>query len=295
MTITRILITALVAALAVPAFSQAFHFSARFIPAGGGRANVVYLADSTGTVTGQYAQIAGANADPWGYRDGAANRSDQVMFGWSGGVAIHNADGSGGALMIAGAAPGGVGTWRALAFDPTGNGGAGSLWTASFGSSLIETTLGGALLNTFVNPAANPWSLYGLAYDDATGNLWGHSRVGAGLPEVIEIDTATGAVLGAPWFSDFGVAGPPIQGGLSGYRAGGGTTLVGVLQTTADTAFSANMAGVLTGPLAANPRDLEIQTANNGHLGVASPVPEPASMIALGLGAVALLRRRKKA
>ncbi|MCH7905580.1 MAG: PEP-CTERM sorting domain-containing protein [Armatimonadetes bacterium] len=299
MKITRYLITAALCACFAGAHAQVFHLSSRLIPAAGGRANVVYLLDATGTLTGQYNQVAGAVTDAWGYRDGAVDRANNVYFGWGGGVARHNADGSGGTQIIFGTTPGTGTTWRALAFDPTGNAGAGSFWTQSFGSDLIETTMGGALLNQF----PNNMSVYGLAYDDATGNLWAHTRgtLPTDPPFVAEVDTNTGLPTGTQWQSDFGQNPSPgfsfpLQGGLSGYRAGG-YTLAGVLQGSPDTGFTADIAGNLTGPFAPNPRDFDGQTGNNGHLGIAAPIPEPASMIALGLGLAALVarRRRKKA
>ncbi|MCH8275276.1 MAG: PEP-CTERM sorting domain-containing protein [Armatimonadetes bacterium] len=277
-----------------------FHASARLIPPAGGRANVVYLMDATGTVTGQYNEIAAAAGDAWGYRDGAADRNNNVYFGWGGGVARHRADGTGGVLQFPNLTP--TSTIRALAFDPTGNGGLGSFWTANFGSALYELNMTtGAVITTHLN--LDSWSLYGLSYDDATGDLWGHSRnsTATNEAEVIEISKGTGRTTGVGFFtaSVYGVPGSSpggfgIQGGLSAYRAGGGYTLAGVFQATSDTGFTSDTAGNLTGPFAPNPRDFEAQTTNGGHLGIASPVPEPASLLALGVGLAALAARRRR-
>ncbi len=250
------------------------HYSARLIPPEGGRANVVYIADGTGTIDPDktYNQIAGAAGDAWGYRDGASD-GEYVYFGWGGGVARHDLDGGNPTLMFGpGICPGG--TCRALAYDPTGDDGKGSFWVATWGSSLDEVDMAGNLLNSF---PVDGWSLYGLAYDDKTGNLWGHSRTGlcnGCVAETIEIDTTTGLWTGVCYPSGFGVPGDPnvcpdgaIQGGLSMCDSSG--ILYNVLQGTPDSSASYDTAGNLAGGLSPNPRDLQGQTGNPGHLGVA--------------------------
>ncbi len=281
----KIPIVALVMLMATPAFAQlAFHGSARVIPTAGGRENQVFTFDASGTMTGQYDQIAGAYADSWGYRDGAYD-GQSVYFGWGGGVARHDADGSNGTLMFDGTnAPGG--TWRALAFDPTGDGGNGSLWSASFASDLVEADMSGNILTTF--PNTSTWSLYGLAYDDTDGNLWGHHTGG----EVIKIDTTTGTTIPATgWTSGF--PGAVSQGGLSGFGELGGN-LAAVGQGTPDMAGVYDTAASLggAGVFAMGAWDWEAQSGTNGHLGVAV-IPEPGTLALLGLGIVGLLRRRR--
>lgn len=281
----KIVATVVLTAFALPVLAQEFHGSARVIGTAANE-NEVFIYDSSGTLTTSYDQIAGARTDAWGYRDGAFDGTN-VYFGWGGGVARHDMDGANGNLMIAGAAPGGVGTWRALAYDPTGNGGAGSLWSASFASDLIEVDMSGGLLTTLTNTGA--WSLYGLAYDDATGDLLGHHTGG----EVIRINTGTGAFVSEHLAGSF--AGAVVQGGLSGMSELGGN-YAAVSQGAPDEL--AIYTGGGAGAFSAGPWDMEGQSGSNGHLGVAvTPVPEPASMIALGLGAAALAarRRRKKA
>ncbi len=108
--------------MAASAHAQVFHSSARVISPDGRQDNTVFMFAADGASLGSYPQIAGARQDAWGYRDGASD-GVHVYFGWSGGIARHDADGSNPVLVIAGSAPGGVGTWRALAFDPTGDGG----------------------------------------------------------------------------------------------------------------------------------------------------------------------------
>ncbi len=100
-----------------------FYWGSARVQTGGG--NRVYKFDNMGNLlAGQdFAQIAGANTDLWGYRDMASDGTF-LYGGWSGGLARHNVnDGSGGVLHIAGVAPG-VGTWPGCglaAVGPRGN------------------------------------------------------------------------------------------------------------------------------------------------------------------------------
>lgn len=274
----KCLAVSLVAAMAMPAFAQVYHGSARVIPAAGGRENEVFMFDAAGNLTGSYDEIAGARTDAWGYRDGAFDGTS-VYFGWGGGVARHDADGSNGVLMFDGTnAPGG--TWRALAYDPTGDRGNGSFWSASFTSSLVEADMSGNILNTFASVA----SLYGLSYDDDDGNLWGHDTAGA----VVKISTADGTLIAGGWATGF----PNLaaNGGMSGYSELGGN-IAAVSQGTPDE-FGVYDVPAANGSMVLGPIDMEGQTGTNGHLGIAV-TPEPSSLLLLGLGAAAFMRRRR--
>lgn len=234
-----------------------------------GVANQVFVLNEQGDLLYSYDQVSDAFTDSWGYRDGASD-GEHVYFGWFGGVARHDADGGNGQQIIFGPVPETGGTWRALAFDPTGDGGNGSFWTQSFTSDLVETTLTGVLLNQFPNDL----NLYGLAYNRDTGMLWGHHLVPPEFdPEMVEIDPATGLPTGVSFSSHYGVLGSSVNG-LAQY--GGASydprtqTLYGLIQGTPnDAVFHCDMAGNLLGPLQPNPRDdIILQTGTIRNLGV---------------------------
>ena len=194
----------------------------------------IFQFDANGVFTGvAIEQVAGAQSSSWGYRDGASDRESHIYFGWDGGVARHNADGSGGAQIIAGAAPAGVGTWRALAYDPTGDEGRGSIWTQSFGSSLAEATLSGNLLRSYPNSGT---AAYGLAYDDSDGNLWIQ-----GNGTIVKIDKSSGQIIpGSGWITD------PGGGALSGFHDGSGR-LASVIQSQSDLLVVYDTKGAIVG------------------------------------------------
>ena len=236
-----------------PPCGLAFHCSARNLDDD----NQVWLFDQNGVWTGQkYTQIAGAAQSTWGYRDGASS-GEHVYFGWEDGVARHDPDGSNAVLLFG---PGGApdGCWRALAYDPTGDSGNGSLWSANWDSHLVEVSLSGAMLNLFPNDG---WSLFGLAYDQSDGNLWGHDTDG----QVIKIDTSTGTIIpGAGWPVSPDWTLFTVQGGLSGMHDGTGN-LAAVCQGTPDELGVYDLSGTLIG----GPWDMDGQTGTVGNLGVA--------------------------
>ena len=155
-------------------------------------------------------QIEAAQSSPFGYRDGATDRAEHLYFGWENGVARHDLNGLNATLLIAGPAPAGVGLWRALAFDPTGDQGNGSLWVQNLRSPLIEVDLSGELLTVHPN---NGSEVAALAFDDVDGRLWAQL---AGSGDIIKVDTTTGVVVaGLGWPSAF-----PGASGLNGTHDG---------------------------------------------------------------------------
>ncbi len=295
----------LLACLVAPAFGQVYHLSGRNVIAadpitGVDRDNQVWMFDASGSYLGSYAQEGSANTDGWGYRDGATDGNGDVYFGWSGGVNKHAADGTFLGQVITGA-PASTGTWRALAFDPTGDGGNGSLWSADFSSSVIEVDLSGNLLTTLPNGG---YSLYGLAYDDDTGNLWGHSSGGA----VVNIDSTDGTVISTfqEGFSAAVGATAVTQGGLSGYSELGGN-LAALCQCTLPdpndptATVSGDSVGLYStsGAIGINFNSqaaIPAKFVDNQLLGVAviGVVPEPNALALLAMGALGMLVRRRR-
>lgn len=233
-----------------------------------GRDNKVFMLDQTGELIYSYDQVPMAISDNFGYRDGASDGTF-LYFGWLGGVARHDYDGGNGTQIIVGPVPNTGTTWRALAYDPTGDHGSGSLWTQSFTSDLVETDLAGNLLNQF----ANDLSLYGLAYDHQTGMLWGHSVDENNGALVVEIDPKNGLPTGVSFSSHYNVPGASdlgfaLYGGL--HLDEQSRTFYGLVQGTPDDGiFSADISGVLTGPLMPNLRtDINQQSGTLRNLGI---------------------------
>ena len=190
----------------------------------------------------EFVQHPNALGSLWGYRDGATDGTF-LYFGCELGIYRHDADGSNAIELISGGGP--TGNYRALAYDPTGDGGSGSFWSANHASALVEVSMTGATLTTFPNGG---WGLYGLEYDPFTGNLWGHHSEGGrpplAAPQIVEIDTNTGQMTGRAFVSDGGL--PPsgtepfvFNGGLTGVPGGAGGTgnawdIVGLVQAEFD-------------------------------------------------------------
>ncbi|MCP5119299.1 MAG: hypothetical protein GY953_51515, partial [bacterium] len=147
---SRIVWAPVVMGLAVPVLADGVYWSSAR-GSSGGTTNRIHLFDENGVLLNSVEAVAGAQTSAWGYRDGMTDRSGHIYFGWEDGLARHNLDASGGVQLFSGPAPGGVGTWRALAFDPTGDSGNGSLWTQSFGSPVAEIDMNGNLLQSFPN------------------------------------------------------------------------------------------------------------------------------------------------
>ena len=253
---SRIVWTLAVAAASLPAVADVMYWVSGQDADGTYR---IYQFDDNGVYIGVAVEQIPA-AQTGGYRDGMTDREGRLYFGWDNGVARHYFNGQGGRQIISGPAPGGVGTWRGLAYDPAGDRGRGSIWTQSFGSGLAQTTLSGDLLRVFPNSGA---SVNGLAYDSADRNLWAHAAGG----EIVKIDTRSGQIIpGAGWLTGFvNLAG---QAGLSGLHDGSGR-IAAVSQGTPDEWIVYDDSGAVAG----GPWCLECQTGARGHHGVAA-VPD---------------------
>lgn len=162
----------------------------------------IYVFDEKGKLTGSFNQPAQVTSQI-GMRDGATDGAS-LMFGSEFG--IHVLDTSGkltssvqakNGVQILSANPIKAVTTppltvhRAVAYNPAGNGGKGSLWVGDFGSQLVEIDLAGRELKKFSAGLNTPtWSIYGLAYDPVRNSLWASSAPNAG--PIQEIDATTG-------------------------------------------------------------------------------------------------------
>ena len=212
--------------------------------------------EMTGAGTGNsFDQVAGAQSSVWGYRDGMADRAGHLYWGWDGGVARHDADGSNGTQIIFGSAPGGVGTYRALGYDPAGDGGNGSFWVQSFGSAMAEVSMTGALLTSYPNNGTNA---YGFAFEDIDSNVWVHDLFG----DVVKTDVTTGLTIESTRFFT-GFRNLIAQGGLSGFHDGTGR-MAALSQSSQDEWGIYDTSGGFTGPY-----NIQIVTGEDGNLGIA--------------------------
>lgn len=217
--------------------------------------NSVYVLDLGGNLVTQYGQDPVANASGLGYRDGATDRdpAGPTVF-WGNDAGIFARDGNGDPKNTYLAANGirtltsnpivgigiGLGVHRAVAYDPNGDGGNGSWWTADFASDLHEIDAAGNVLTT--HPWDGCWSIFGLAMDPMTGNLWANAAPNNG--DLVEIDPASGVqtgrrIIAGPAYESVGAQGglDLIPGGAGG-RAVGGNDLVALRQHDPDLAIA---------------------------------------------------------
>lgn len=196
---------------------------------GGSPPHKIYELSPTGDLIGSFNQPSVHDTSLFGMRDLAVDDSGNLIGGSENGISVIDSH-TGAAIgtiaarggnqsvnqPIRGAALAQLGCYRGLAFDSEGNGGAGSLWSANFNSSLIEFDLAGNILQSWPVPGANPWSIYGIALDPITNRLLVNSAPNAG--RISEIDPATGQLTGRSFPMALpGNAGSPqtVQGGLS--------------------------------------------------------------------------------
>src|SRR5262249_45581042 len=163
--------------------------------------HLFYEFDATGGLLGVVPQPAAQNSSALGMRDLEFD-GPSLLGGSEVGISVCSRTG---ALVnvvltangpqpvvqpITGAMMAQLGVARALALDPQGDSGNGSLFVADFGSPILECTLSGAVLRAIPNGG---WSAYGLALDPVTRNLWVNADNNGNLAE---IDRVTGALTG---------------------------------------------------------------------------------------------------
>lgn len=192
--------------------------SARATPATA-RPHVIYEFDGMGSLVGTIPQPVEHDASLWGMRDLEWD-GQSILGGSEVGISVIDRSGAYRNQILAANGPQaivqpivvpGVAVVRALALDPSGNGGNGSLFVADFQSPMVEVDFQGNVLNSW--PAAG-WSAYGLALDPTSGNLWVSSAPNAG--DIAELDRTTMTLTGVRL--PMALPGTPnvhVQGGLS--------------------------------------------------------------------------------
>ena len=177
----------------------------------------IHVFDAGGSLLRSFDQPAATATSPWGLRDLA---SDGLSVFGGDETGVHGFDAQGNPVQQVrarnGLRPIGtlqnspadqvLGTFRALAFDPDGNGGEGSFWSANFDSDLVEFDLVGTVIRRYSNTIG--WSIYGLAHDPCSGSIWAWSDPAEG-GQVFEISTSAGGPTGRSFPA------PGVQGGLA--------------------------------------------------------------------------------
>jgi len=139
-------------------------------------------------------------------------------------------------------APAGLGTTRALAYDPKGNKGTGSMWSANWSGAIYEFDKTGKVLRT--TASIHP-STYGAAYDPVNRTVWWYGqrlsttnstiRVAATEMSTVNLKPTGNKVIG-----DLAITGTVpggIAGGLDFYVKNGKPTLLLLTQATSDTIY----------------------------------------------------------
>ncbi len=138
-------------------------------------------------------QLPSTAASAWGWRDGASD-GHYLLFGRPGGVDVVDSSGARQTTLraanglrtvptpIASAWP--IGNYRAVAFDPTGNGGEGSIFVADLGPTVFEVPLNGHIGSPpHVAYPLRDRRVASLVRDPVAGTLW----IGfVGEPDVLE-------------------------------------------------------------------------------------------------------------
>jgi hypothetical protein len=193
---------------------------------------------------------------------------------------------------IGGGALARLGTIRALAYDPAGNGGEGSFWGANLESELIEFDLAGNVLVTHAN--RDRWCIQGLALDPCAATLWAFAAPDRG--PVVEIDPATGRTTGRT--IDAFVRG--AQGGLCTFVDGVARRLAWIAQGERDLLVVATLhtvdglcaAPTLVSSVDGGPSDRSFKVTDDAAsmltLALTGSVPARPAVLFVNLGADAL-------
>lgn len=187
------------------------------------------------------------------------------------------------------------GTMRALAFDPSGNGGQGSLWVGNWSSEHAELDLAGNLLRRVPNVQRES---FGAAYDPQRHTVWWFGQVGSTIGNLVhvvatEMSTASGNPTGGRFLGDLTL--PAIDpggfaGGVEFAIDGGEAALVLTVQGDTDWitevkarfAFGSSSGGVIGS-------DGDAAYVGNGGYGVTlSNSPNDLATLLYGVGETAI-------
>lgn len=181
--------------------------------------HMLFEFDAFGNYVAGYTQPAAAQSSNWGIRDLAFDGSRYLFGGFEGDrVLAFDTVSRTWAPAFDWTVPSGLtfSTIRALAYDPTGDNGSGSLWTANFSSEHVEFSRTGNVLSRVAN--IQPGT-YGAAYDPVRETIWwfGQSGSARAATHVVatEMDAATGQPTQHKTLGDLGIAGIEA-GGFAG-------------------------------------------------------------------------------
>jgi hypothetical protein len=182
--------------------------------------HMLYQLSAQGQYLGGVPQPAATSSSAWGMRDLAFD-GQRYLYGGFEGDRVLAFDTQAGVFVPAldFVVPSGLtfSTMRALAYDPNGAGGAGSLWVANFTSEHVEFDRAGTILQRVPNlqPGA-----FGAAYDAARGTIWWFGQSGSTRANTkvvaTEMDPQTTQVTGRRVLGDLSIQGTLFPGGFAG-------------------------------------------------------------------------------
>lgn len=249
-----------------------------------GTATIYVVNVTTGVSTPLYASST-ANAKPWGM---AADNVNNVLY-WNNGSNLYSStfasllSGTPTITTVGMTFNGSTVNYVGLGYNPTTGRLLGTRNIATEAVYEIDPVTGVGT-QQYVYPST--FDFGGVDYDPATGKMYGLSDSGTrGLHEIDPVGQSTTFLTGYPT-GETDIDGLAVGGGKAYFVTDG--------PNTAQASFYVyNLStGLFEAPLAS-------PFTGSGTFSAAAYapglVPEPASMIALGLGAAALLRRRKRA
>ena len=222
-----------------------YWISARRSPRSSTNPHVLFELNSSGALVGTY-PVPNSSVSRWGLRDLAYDGSRYLYGGWEGDRVL--------AFDTVGRAFAASRDFvvpprrtfrlpRALAYDPAGDSGRGSLWTANWNSEHVEFDRAGNILRRVPNMQPDT---SGAAYDPVRRTIWWFGQSGSDHPSATiavvatEMDLATLAPTGQKVLGDTsfpGLTPGGFAGGAEFYESGGRTALLLTAQTNSDVVY----------------------------------------------------------